>query len=388
MFSECTNFQGAASDVEESGGTSQSSPLTAGAAALVIQAYRKTHHGATPTPALVKQILDSTATDLGAPAIEQGAGLLNSYKAVQLAESIGNGHAAVGQSLLLSQTQLNAVGRSGIRPDLAGHGHQHRLGRADRFRLGPHLRAGSNVSEGLGHPERRHQPAVRQLPGPAEQLRRVHVQRPGRTGPLMGSIAYPSPAGAGNNARVRLIFVDPKGRFAAHSLPQGVGNFGFVDVREPVAGTWTGVIFGDVASSGGTNGPIPYQISSQKFVSFGSVSPGTLTLAPGQSQTVRVSATTPTTPGDSSGSIVLTSTGGGIDPFIGAESNSIPVTLRSMVNLARRRLLLGHPDGRQRTSERPGPDQLLRVQRTGRTSAASRPTWRSRTMRPILSART
>jgi hypothetical protein len=69
-------------------------------------------------------------------------------------------------------------------------------------------------------------------------------------------------------------------------------------------------------------------------VPFASVWPSVLFLGPGQSETVHVSANTPKTPGDSSGSIVLTSTGGGIDPFVGFESNSIAVTLRSKVDVA------------------------------------------------------
>jgi len=74
--------------------------------------YAKAQHGSRPSPAAVKQILLSTATDLGAPATEQGTGLLNSLKAVELA-SWRPGHAPAVPTLKLSSNQLNYAGKPG-----------------------------------------------------------------------------------------------------------------------------------------------------------------------------------------------------------------------------------------------------------------------------------
>jgi hypothetical protein len=81
-------FGGKDIGVENFGGTSEAAPLVAAAAADVIEAYAKAHGGTDPSPALVKLTLCSTATDIGAPADEQGCGLLNIEGAVRLAESL------------------------------------------------------------------------------------------------------------------------------------------------------------------------------------------------------------------------------------------------------------------------------------------------------------
>jgi Subtilase family len=336
-FAGCTNLLFLPSDVELEGGTSESSPLTAGAAALVIQAYRKTHQGASPTPALVKQILTSTATDLGVPATEQGAGLLNSYKAVLLAESVNPGGglfgsaSPVGQSLALSTNQLNAVGAPGTYETwpvtVTNTGAVSQFVQVGGRSFGPqqNVQSGSvTLTDGTS-------PQFEDRSGYQTNYAVFHFKVQPGADRLNASIAYP---GAGSNNAVQLALIDPLGRFTAFSLPQGVGNYGNVDVRAPTAGTWTGVIMDILESNGGTNGTIPWQVSTQQFAPFGDVSPSAFSLAPGKSQTIVVSATTPSTPGDAAGSIVLTSSGGGVDPFVGVERNSIPVTLRSLVNVA------------------------------------------------------
>jgi len=99
------------------GGTSMATPIAAGVGALVYQAYKQAH-GVFPTPAIVREILMNTATNLGYPANRQGAGCVNATKAVLAAlaeapysstDEIKTGILTAGQSFATSSAFTSTV---------------------------------------------------------------------------------------------------------------------------------------------------------------------------------------------------------------------------------------------------------------------------------------
>jgi subtilisin family serine protease len=300
------------------GGTSASAPETSGTAALVLQAYANTHGGSLPSPALVERIITSTAADLGAPADHQGAGLVNTAKAVQLAESIGTS-APQGSTLLVNNTGLNATVNAG---------------QAATFSV-------SVTNEGTG--SQTVTPTVSGRPTTVSNdtgsvtlssSSPTYIDGEGRTD-LYALHTFSVSAGADNlngnitwNAQqiggvaFETLF-DPAGNVAAYSLlGTNRSGFGHVEVHNPMAGTWTAVIF--TVSNGPYFGPVQFSYSAQQFHSAGTVSPSSLTLAPGQSGTFQVTVTAGQA-GDEALSLHL-GTGSGTD-------GSIPVVLRALVPL-------------------------------------------------------
>jgi subtilisin family serine protease len=286
--SNTTEFQGCA-DIDHgtdpppiwaAGGTSASAPETSGTAALVIEAYANTHGGGLPSPALVERIIVSTATDLDAPADHQGAGLVNTLKAVQLAESIGTA-SPQGSTLLVNQTGLNATVTAGqratssVRVTNEGTGTQ---------TVTPAVSGRpTQVSTDTG--------TVQLSPGDP-----VYVDGAGNTDYYAPPQTFSVPAGADNlngditwhvlteGGAVFETLFDPLGQVAAYSLiDSNESGFGHVEVRDPMPGTWTAVIF--TTSRARSFGPIQFSYSTEKFQPAGSVSPASRTLAPGQSAT-------------------------------------------------------------------------------------------------------
>jgi subtilisin family serine protease len=334
--SDTTDFYGCADldhganppPIWAAGGTSASAPETSGTAALVMQAYAKTHGGQMPWPGLVQQIIVSTAQDLGAPADRQGAGLVDTLKAVQLAQTINDGSQPVGNSLLVRQTSLSATVTAGQTP---------------QFRVNI-TNAGTSpqtvTPSIIGSPQQTSEDTGTVTLGPSSP---TYVDGEGNTDSyalhtfsvpagadyLTGDITWSALAQGG--AVFETLF-NPEGQVAAYSLlgPNQSG-FGHVEVRQPMAGTWTAVIFtvnspAAVMNHAVYQGDVQFGYSTEKFNDVGSVFPASRTLRPGQSANFHVSVPAGQA-GDDSYRLHL-GTGSSSD-------GSIPIIVRSLVPISR-----------------------------------------------------
>jgi hypothetical protein len=325
------------------GGTSESAPFISGAAADVIQAYRDTHHGATPTPAQVKQILTSTATDIGAAADQQGAGLLNIDAAVEAARQMPGTTVTHSNTpeLVASPSQLDVQGAAGstVNTSVTLYNASSNTEKV----TGTYRALGSQTS--FGHPVTE---KVSAPPPPipaqgATAAAPVHFTVPKGVSVLDADMRWPDPTNSDNNI-LSFILTDPAGRLAQSSYDYGASNYvpcTGVDggcspdiqhaiVEHPMAGTWTAQILwangrGHVQSPPDTPGPyrgtVTFQASGQRFTTSPAAAPVTI---PARSwETVPLRITMPRAPGDAPESVQFTSPAG--------LESSVPIARRTLI---------------------------------------------------------
>ncbi|MPY56762.1 S8 family peptidase [Streptomyces spongiae] len=310
------------------GGTSQSAPFVAGAAADVIQAYESTHDGVRPTPGLVKRLLTGTATDLGTPADEQGAGLLNTDVAVRAARALDTtGGAADSTSLVPSAAQLDISGR----PGAAQHTTVTLTNTADR----PQKVTMTSRTAGSTTFRSAHTATVGNPLGDTPQgrlaVKPFTVSVPKGTPFMDVTMAWPGKDKSGY--LIPAVF-DPKGRLVQVGYDYGGGghsNHQYVDVRDPAPGTWTVKViwsFGmdglqwENMKPGSYRGPLHIQVTGHRWTSAG-VPAQTRTVPAGGTADFPVTVPLPRTAGDTPFSLQFASDTG--------THLSLPVARRTLV---------------------------------------------------------
>ncbi len=320
LYRGCIGLNGRPSSLEPFAGASASAPLAAGAAALVISAYVDAHPGAgKPSPALVKRLLTSTARDLGHPAELQGAGQIDALAAVRAALSVpapGSNvrpPAAQGTALLVRKSQLTLTGRAGstvtatVKVRNISSRTQTLSASSRSLTKTLSKESGTIAFDGSSLPT-----IANVVGAPRAYSAKTFTVKPD-TDRLQMSLAY---AGAGTS--VGLALVDPNGVYQGYSQPQAAANFASVGVRYPAPGTWTAYLIANPAYTG----EVQFGITTSAAGSFGSVS-GTTIIPAGRTGTLTYSVGVPADPGDTAGSLQL-STALGV-------RTSVPISLRSVL---------------------------------------------------------
>jgi Subtilase family len=325
--------------VESAAGTSEASPLIAGAAADVIQAYRDTHNGASPTPAMIKDILTSTATNIDAPADEQGAGLLDVYAAVRAAQQMPGTTYAHGAgdapSVVASPSQLDITGNGGsvsdqsvslynasTRPTTVTGGYQW---------INPERQIGPVVTENVSAPN----PSLPVPVAGATAASPITFNVPPHLGRLDADMIWPDPT---NSNVLEFVLFDPQGAIVQESYDDGTPgrtgrspNIQHVEVADPAPGRWTAkFLWGGIddyvelppATPGTYTGPMSFKVSGQDY----STVPGAfrpVTIPARASVSVPLHVLMPFQPGDHPEFLQLFAGNGAM--------NSIPIAPRTLI---------------------------------------------------------
>jgi hypothetical protein len=330
LYENCYDLNtGAPSSTYYFAGTSESAPMVAGAAALVIEAYRNSHGGVSPTPALVRQILLSTAQDLGYPSSEQGAGLVDAQAAVQAAETVDQG---AGPESAAGSAQAPATAPV----FLASPG---------QLDLDASAWRGSQGEVTVSNPSsatERISASVRSLAVPFGQDRGQVTLDPATDPTFVDdvgttwsyrTVTFTVPAGVdllgasqahgGDGVLVGITLFDPSGRLANYTYDAGPADYSHTEVRDPAPGTWTAVF--QTPQSGGLSGNVLYDFAFSRFATLSAVTPTWLVLPPHGRGTFAVQLPPAATPGDAGRDLVLSNGQG--------QQSVVPIVIRTLIPL-------------------------------------------------------
>lgn len=326
---------------EAFGGTSESAPLIAGAAADVIEAYANSHGGTKPAPAVVKAILTGTARDVDAPSQEQGAGIVDIYQAVRAAQQMPGTTMTSGNdapALIPSPTQLDVTGTGGSTSSQSVtlyNASQSQETVSGHYReLGPAFQIGGVVTEPVSAPD----PS---LPVPAQgavAAAPITFKVPAGLSRLDADMIIPDPA---NGTILSFNLIAPHNRLATISYDFGtpsrragalgtVSNIQHVEIADPAPGTWTAQILWANGRShlqeppnvpGSYRGNISFRISGQRYQTTPAF--GSTTIPARSSASIPLSVDVPTAPGDHPESLQLNPSSG---PTV-----SYPVNRRTLI---------------------------------------------------------
>jgi hypothetical protein len=324
--------------IEAAAGTSEASPLIAGAAADVIQAYRDTHNGASPTPAMIKDILTGTATDIDAPADQQGAGLLNVYAAVKAAQQMPGTTDAQGPgdapALIATPSQLDITGDGGSVTDQSVslyNASTHPTRVTGRYRLiGPEFPISGVVTENVSAPD----PSLPVPEAGATAASPITFTVPPHLSRLDADMIWPDPT---NSNVLEFVLFNPQGAVVQESYDDGTPgqagsapNIQHAEVTDPTPGRWTAkFLWGGIddyvelapAAPGTYTGPMSFRLMGQDFVTTPASAP--VTIPARSSVTVSLPVGFPVQPGDHPESLQLSASNGA--------SDSVPIARRTLI---------------------------------------------------------